>query len=238
MGFLDRFRDRGASAPSGPVEPVAIPDSGPAAELADWLRELAGPGFRDRGDVVEAAVQAVEDDPDGYPGLGSDDAVRVAAAVWAQLLGRQAGWSDEGDYARLAAAFDELAAAGVVARMDFTCCQTCGHTEIGDERGDGAAWAYTFFHQQDSERLAPGGSDLYLAFGTFGLPDDIDPDLVARARAGDAEARREAAALGDVRAAGLVTETLRRHGLTVAWDGTAEQRIRVTDLDWRKRLPA
>ena len=34
--------------------------------------------------------------------------------------------------------------------MDFTCCQTCGHAEIEDER-TGAEHSYVFFHWQDTE---------------------------------------------------------------------------------------
>jgi len=30
---------------------------------------------------------------------------------------------------------------------------------------------------------------------------------------------------------------LTAQGLAVEWDGTASQRVHVTDLDWRKRVP-
>lgn len=234
MGLFDRFR-RGDRTP--PADPP--PAAGAARhELTDWLQGLAGPGFLGHDDVVTAAIDAVEGDPEGYPGLTAAEARRVADEVWSAALTRQESWSDEGDYTPLSAAFADLAEAGIVARMDFTCCQTCGHAEIADERPDEATWGYAFFHQQDSEGLEPGGSDLFLAFGTFRPVDGLDPDLVGRARDGDQDARQEVAELSDVRVATLIADTLRRHGLRVDWDGTARTRICVTGLDWRKRLPA
>ena len=55
---------------------------------------------------------------------------------WAARPAEQAGWTEPGDYTRVQAAFDLLAADGILARMTFTCCPNCGHTEIADERSD------------------------------------------------------------------------------------------------------
>jgi hypothetical protein len=229
MGFLDRFRRRAeppaAPAPVGAAAEGALasdPATDPMAELLGEVRELIAPGFWDRSSAVETMVERVEDDPESYPGLSSDDARRAVDLAWAELAGLQAAWPDEGDYLRLLEAFSELGSDGVVARMDFTCCQTCGHTEIHDERRAGD-WGYTFFHQQDSERLVGPDASLYLAFGAFPpdspspAPDDSpDPDLPV--------ARRVVAAL-------------ERQRLQVRWDGTSAQRIEVMGLEWRKKLP-
>jgi hypothetical protein len=229
MGFLDRFRRRPAApaVPAAPAAPAAPAPGGDAmAELLGEVRELIAPGFWDRSSAVETIIERVEDDPDGYPGLSSDDARRAVDLAWAELASLQTAWPDEGDYLRLLEAFSELGSDGVVARMDFTCCQTCGHTEIHDERRTGD-WGYTFFHQQDSERLVGPDASLYLAFGAFppGSPTESsggsgggsdDPDLPV--------ARRVVAAL-------------ERQRLQVRWDGTSAQRIEVMGLEWRKKLP-
>jgi uncharacterized protein DUF6891 len=229
MGFLDRFRRQ-------PAGPAVATSADPRSDLAGWVAELVGPGFLTRAEAEHIVVEAVEEDPEGYPGLGPLDARAVLAEVWDRLAGRQAGWRDEGDYEPLRQAFGELESDGVVARMNFTCCGTCGHAEIGGER-PASSWGYTFFHQQDSERLHPGGSDLFLAFGAFGPVPTLDPALVERARAGDDAARQEAVAQSDVTVARRVVSALERHGLQVDWDGTSGRRIRVEGLDWRKRLP-
>ena len=98
-------------------------------------------------------------------------------------------------------------------RMDFTCCQTCGHAEIDDELGPAREErGYTFFHQQDTERIADG--QLYLAYGAFG------PEVTEEA------------------IAGAVVERLRAEGLAVTWNGETTSRIEVAIGDWRKPLPA
>jgi len=70
-------------------------------------------------------------------------------------LAEQQKWREPGDYDRMAAAFARIQQQGVPARMNFTCCQTCGIDEIDDERTPlrrAAAgeypwreWGYTFF---------------------------------------------------------------------------------------------
>lgn len=57
------------------------------------------------------------------------------------------------------------------------------------------------------------------------------------ARAGDAGARSRVVAATDEGIAAEVVGALTRQGLAVQWDGTAERRIRVAPVDWRKRLP-
>ncbi|MFD7980886.1 DUF6891 domain-containing protein [Streptomyces sp. NPDC059071] len=90
--------------------------------------------------------------------------------------------------------------------------RTCGTSEIGAEEGADRARGFVFFHYQCTEGAASGGP-LYLLYGGF----DRSPDTTA--------------AVG-----GEVAEALRGQGLTVDWDGDPGQAIRVTGLDWRKRL--
>ncbi|MEO3938008.1 hypothetical protein V3N99_14795 [Dermatophilaceae bacterium Soc4.6] len=220
MGFFDRLRPGadagqappGAGAPDRAPDEAASPDRPARVEQLEWLeesaRDLVSPAFLGHDDVHEALLeQYVEDDE---LDLTEGDVGSVLERVWAERLQQEAGWTDEGDYTRVAAAFAALEADGIVARMGFTCCQTCGHAEIGDEAGPSSR-GYVFFHEQDAERLGPGGSDLFLAYGGFEAP----PEVVA----------------------GEVVAALTAQGLTVEWDGTTAARVMVTGVDWRKRVP-
>ncbi len=221
------------SAPAPPAPAPAAPDSAPPDpapfsltpigstlpadrptrdEQLEWLeesaRELVAPAFLGRTEVHQLLCEQYAEDDE--LDLTDSDVESVLERVWGERLGAEATWDDEGDYARVRDAFAALEAEGVVARMSFTCCQTCGHAEIGDEKG-AASRGYVFFHQQDAEGLAPGASEVFLAYGGFQVPDEV----VARE----------------------VVAALTSQGLAVEWDGTASQRVRVTGLDWRKRLP-
>ncbi|MDQ2756128.1 MAG: hypothetical protein M3Y71_06125 [Actinomycetota bacterium] len=229
MGFLDRLRrageagaapavgglaDETTAAPTGPAPGfVSAPADRPSRdEQLEWLeesaRELVAPALLGQDEVREALVgQYVEDDE---LDLTDADVGSVVELVWSERLRVEATWTDEGDYGRVRDAFAALETDGIVARMSFTCCQTCGHAEIDGERGV-ASRGYVFFDQQDAERLAPGGSDLFLAFGGYEVPDEV--------------------------VAGEVVAALTTQGLAVEWDGTAAQRVLVSAVDWRKRVP-
>lgn len=212
------------------------------ADVIESTRDVLAAGFIDLPDTLVRVAVAFTDHEVPPPGSPIEAIVRE---VWASRIAEQRRWKDEGDYTRLAAAFGTLAGWGVVARMNFTCCQTCGLDEIDDERtqvssggyGGFREWGFTYFHQQDAERLAEGG-DLFLSFGTFGPLEDSDPALLALARSGDAAARTQVRDASSVRAGTVVVDALRSAGLGVTWDGSAGQRIAVTITDWRKRLPA
>lgn len=211
------------------------------ADVIGRAREVLSAGFTDLAEAIAQVSIAFTDEETPPPGSPIESIVQE---VWKGRLVEQSRWQDEGDYTRLAAAFDTLAGWGVVARMNFTCCQTCGIDEIDDERTPVPTggyrgyreWGFAYFHQQDTERLGEGG-DLFLAYGTFGALEDSDPALLALARSGDAAARRQVSDASSVRAGAVVVDALRSAGLGVTWDGSAGQRIAVTITDWRKRLP-
>lgn len=218
MAFLDRLRRRPRARGPVPAGPAAAPVA--AADLPDDVvaSVTAGVrgGFRTREEVLEAA-----EDRASEAGLDRAAVAAYVDRVWRARLDEQRTWPATTDADRLDAAFAELDADGVVARMDFTCCQTCGVTEIDDEVRPGQRPAgYVFFHQQDSERLDGDDAALLLSYGAFGASD---------------AASYETAAL-DV--GHRVRAALERAGLTVAWSGSTSERIRVTGLDWRRRLPA
>jgi hypothetical protein len=172
-------------------------------DVEEYATTLVRSGFHDRDEVLTAVLDSYEDE------LSEADAEELVTRLWEARLAEQATWPETTEADRLLAAFGTLDARGVVARPDFTCCNNCGHTEIGAEAGDGAR-GYVFFHQQDTERAADGGG-LYLSYGAL--------------TGGDAEA------IGREVVAALAAE-----GLPTEWDGTAGHRILVSPLTWQLRL--
>ncbi|GAA1107213.1 hypothetical protein GCM10009630_00110 [Kribbella jejuensis] len=173
------------------------------------------PGFMDRAEVIEAATEYVE----GRELLTGPQVEQLVDELWRQRLDEQKDWPERTDADKVAAAFAELDAAGIVARMNFTCCQTCGSTEIDDERpADRPSTGYVFFHSQDGERLADNPAHLFLAYGAFDIPEPEWLDGVT--------------AIGN-----QVAAVLRAHDLPVTWNGSSDQRIQVGPLNWQRRLP-
>ncbi|MFI2366098.1 DUF6891 domain-containing protein [Promicromonospora sp. NPDC019610] len=180
--------------------------------VREQARAMVRAGFTPFDRVLQAADDMLEPDV--------ADSLRTAAAEavreeWQARVAEQASWADEGDYSALAAAFADLESQGVVARMCFACCTTCGVSEIRDEadRKGREPLGYVFFHSQDADRIADAPGDLFLSFGGFG-------DLPA-------------VAVGEI-----LTTTVTRHGLEVEWTGDPRSKVRVRVTDWRKRLPA
>lgn len=188
--------------------------------VVEEAERLVRPGFTTLDEARAAIIEYVEDD-DEVP-VTAERAEAIVNDVWARRKAEERSWSGLSDADRVAAAFAELEASGVVARMSFTCCQNCGAHEIVDGVPPGVSpRGYVFFHQQDAERLGEPDAALYLSYGVF-----PQRDVTAE------ECQAEALAVGN-----LVTHTLVANGLRVDWDGTLAKRIHVVDLDWRRRLP-
>ena len=207
------------------------------AEVTAYTESQVWPGFNTRARAIESVVGYFADS------TGPTDEATVSAIVgrvWEQREAVQATWSDPGDWGRLAAAFAELERSGWVARMDFTCCQTCGHAEIGDER-TGGEHSYVFFHWQDTEHLADPGPNLYLSYSYFETHPGLDRELAAAAEDAEEPGLRERAAEQHARietaVGATLVECLRRNDLEVEWDGSHQTRPLVHLRDWRKPLP-
>ncbi len=181
--------------------------------------ELIRPGFVSLDEALETAGSFAEDE--ALP-VRADEIERIVTATWDDLADCQRDWSSEGDYEKLRAAFADLEQAGVVARMNFACCQNCGHAEIEGEKLTEAQSGYVFFHQQDAERLAGDDAQLFLAFGLFASHD-----------AGTADERADA----ERQLGRLIVATMRSNSLAVDWDEEPSSRISVSISNWRKRLP-
>ncbi len=186
------------------------------AELTEAIRAGISAGFRPRSEILESAVERVEDQLG--PALARRESERLWSVLVAEHLASQVGWPKVTDCDRLDAAFAALEIRGVIARQNFTCCGTCGSAEIGDEidearRNGLPADGYTFFHQQDTDH-AVDGHGLYLNFGAC------------------VEGEQAALAIGR----GVVAE-FERQGLTPHWNGSWQQRIYVP-IVWQKRIRA
>ena len=173
-------------------------------ELREYVRVLLALGRDDFEAIVEKGAEFLDEE---------GPVQRVATEEFRAYLEDQRTWPDVTDTDRLLRAFRELDTAGIVARTEFACCQSCGMSEIGAEVPKGALpRGYVFCHGQDME-FAALGSGLPLAYGVF-------------TDGGGASTQTR---IGED-----VAEALRRHGLTVHWDGDPGQRIEV-DLRWRRR---
>jgi len=174
---------------------------------AEYIRTAVARGRDTCAAIVAGTVDYLdgEGEPDDLRAL----AWRLVAPAFAAHLDAQAGWPARTDSDRLTDAFRALDASGIVAREDFTCCQNCGLNEIDDEVDQGdSPRGYVFYHAQDAERAAAGGS-IYLSYGLFGEPSTME-------------------------FAEEVIEQVRAQGLSVDWNGSLDKRFHVR-LDWSRR---
>jgi hypothetical protein len=178
-------------------------------DVSAFIETAVRSGFLARGEIMEAAMEISED----TAAASTAEIARHVDEVALALAREQASWPPVTDSDRLDAAFEDLGRRGILARQDFTCCQSCGHAEIWDEAEDPSAWrGYAFYHRQDTE-AAVEGRGLYLGFGSAG----------ARAA--------ETASIG-----AEVVAALHAQGLAVDWDGDVRKRIGVGPFTWRRRL--
>lgn len=111
---------------------------------------------------------------------------------------------------RLSVAFRLMRERHLIARQNFTCCQTCGSYEIVEDamkriaagrRVDG----YAFFHHQDAQSLR-ASEDFHIAYGS--VQDNCADSAVEN--------------VGKI-----VVDCLTLAGISTEWSGSPHQRIRV-----------
>lgn len=215
MDWLRRLFGGAGSPTPGPA--IAVNDRSPhlMEDLRRQVENDVAAGFASREEVIRFAVDMLQDE--GDPGMLRAEAEVVADAALAAHAAAQAQWPDQTDCDRVDAAFAALEAEGVIARQNFSCCGTCGASEIWDEieaaRSEGRpAHGYAFYHWQDTEG-AVEGQGLYLNYGSC------------------EETPEAAVAVGHI-----IVSRLLDHGLRPEWDGRIERRIGVP-LDWKRRRP-
>lgn len=128
--------------------------------------------------------------------------IRWMRRVLARLLGPT-------DRDRLDLTFADLCRAGVVARQDFLCCDSCAGGELVWAFGDAERCGITprgavFYHRQDRDSARAEGRLLLRFFGKSIDGTDSHRDI-----------------------ADFAIEVLRQHGLEPSWDGNTERCIKV-----------
>jgi hypothetical protein len=181
--------------------------------LRGYIQREVRAGFGNEEDIIEACIDAHVDEFDEES--LRRHVPRITAEEMANLMQEQATWPVTTDCDRLDAALTELERDGIVCRQNFSCCGTCGSTEIWDEINEaekegGKPRGYLFYHEQDTESAVEYGS-LFFNYGAIQEP------------------REAQVAIGRE-----IERALQRQGFTVDWDGSLEKRIGLT-LEWRRR---
>ncbi|GAA2490396.1 DUF6891 domain-containing protein [Streptomyces longisporus] len=194
--------------PAREVPPLDLAEN-ERMELEQRVREVLVGGYASRAELAEIAEEYLVSE-DRRP-VSREQSQALADRLWLERVAEQAAWQGETDPERLTRAFTALQEAGITARENFTCCRSCGQSEIGGEGGPDAR-GFVYFHTQCTDSAA-AGHGLMLLYGGF------DGSSATTAAIG----REVVVAL---EAAGLHTE----------WDGDPGRAITVTPLDWRRRL--
>ncbi|MFC8449045.1 DUF6891 domain-containing protein [Kitasatospora sp. NPDC057223] len=195
----------------GPVRevPPLDLDEGERDELEQRVREVLAGGYATRAELAELAEEylvTAERRP-----VSRGQAQALADRMWLERVAEQAHWRGETDPERLTRAFTALQESGITARENFTCCRTCGQSDIGGEGGPDAR-GFVYFHSQCTDSAA-AGHGLTLLYGGF---DDSPTTTVA---------------IGHE-----IVTALEAAGLRTDWDHNPGQAITITPLDWRRRL--
>lgn len=181
------------------------------AEVAERVRQ----GFESRGSILEFLTESVQDEH-GVE-IARLDAVRIVDEELLVHYERQSTWTTPTDCDKLDAAFEEMEEQGLVARQHFSCCSNCGESEIGgeinaaEEEEEREVTGYAFYHMQDTEGAVDGGT-IYIKFGA------VEQNDAAHVQVGR-----------------VIADALRKHNLSVGWNGTVASAVGVTLKDWRKR---
>ncbi len=131
-------------------------------------------------------------------------------------LQNQNTWTAATDCQHLDDAFAELEKQGVVARQNFTCCNTCGHAEMAFEmaeyrrQNEKVPIGYVFYHIEDTE-FASQGAGLFLSFGSVDKNENSIGSLVEK-----------------------IVDVLAQYGLSASWNGNINKRIQIKEFDWKR----
>ncbi|MFD8982448.1 DUF6891 domain-containing protein [Streptomyces sp. NPDC059564] len=177
--------------------------------LEKRVREALVGCFVDRAELAELAEEYLVS-ADRRP-VSREQALALADRMWLVRVAEQAEWQGETDPERLTRAFTALQEAGITARENFTCCRSCGQSEIGGEVGTDAR-GLVYFHSHCTDSAAVGHG-LMLRYGGF-----------------DGSSETTSAIGHEVFAA------LEATGLQADWDRDPNRAITVTPLDCRRRL--
>ena len=112
----------------------------------EYIADMVGEGFYSRDEIIGYTASLVEANHE------TRDLNTFIEHTADELLDMhykaQRGWGFPTDCDRLDTAFAELDATGILARQNYTCCQTCGHAEIQSELERAEQPARLHYHGQ------------------------------------------------------------------------------------------
>lgn len=129
-----------------------------------------------------------------------------------ECLEEEKSWPGQTDCEKLSLVFKKMSDNGIVAKEDFTCCGTCGSSEIHDHAKDDD-YGYVFYHQQDTDSVFESGK-LYMGYGRVNNSNKSMSEVASE-----------------------IVNYLKEAGFNVSWNGSVQTRILVQNLDWKKRVP-
>lgn len=184
-------------------------------EILDELRSRAAEdireGFDTRDEIIEN-LGHVAYESHGVE-LPHRDIARIVDTELLEHYNRQETWTEPTDCDKLDAAFAAMEKRGLVARQNFTCCNTCARAEIWGEITEAEesreVIGYAFYHMQDTEGAAEGGT-IYIKYGptTGTTAEEVGHHIC---------------------------DAFEESGLVVGWSGSADDTIEVDIADWRRR---
>ena len=176
--------------------------------ILDAIRKKVWSGFYTPDEVDSMVDDLLEGD-------AHEDFLREAIAPeFAKKREAEKTWPEQTDCDRLDAAFRALEQRGIL------CLQNAGYTmsegeqeafEMLSDQPDDKYSGYCFYHGQDLENAVDGGG-LMIAFNY----------IVGKAP-------------GQLGIGLALKEELERAGFTLEWNGTAEKRINIPNIEWKRR---
>lgn len=182
-------------------------------ELRDVIDLDVKGGYESREQIINNALDFLMGEYD--PEWIEEQSEKLTDDALNQQYDEQKHWKHVTDCDKLDEAFAELDRHGIVARQHFTCCQTCGHSEISQEikktEKHRPVQGYVFFHWQDTES-AVRSEYLYLAYGSVSGKESESEQIASQ-----------------------IVATLARAGLDAEWNGSVRSRICIRNINWQRR---
>ena len=182
-------------------------------ELRDVIELDVRGGYESREQIINNALDLLMGEYD--PQWLEEQATSLTDDALKKHDDEQRLWKHVTDCDKLDEAFSELDRHGIVARQHFTCCQTCGHSEISfaikDTQKHRPVHGYVFFHWQDTES-AVRNEYLYLAYGSISGKESESEVIASQ-----------------------IVAALNRAGLDAEWNGSIRSRICIREINWQRR---
>lgn len=178
-------------------------------EISDHITEMVLFGFMSDDEILED-VEEEFDGEDYNPDWVQSQIKRIRSE-------RQTADAGAGDFRKLAAIFDELNRQGIIALHKAGYTKQDGYADVAEvyhtaKDAGKNPFGFCFYHTQDLQRAVnPDMQNLFLAFDSISQDDD------------------EAITIGNT-----IVRLLVKQGFDVDWNGTIEQRIEITHINWDK----